>query len=322
MKITLKQNLGENSGKVPYLADIEITRLTVDIEKNFQVPIYRHEVKGKEYYTAHVCGFQVEADDSPETIISLLDQLVPTLVNMSRLPTYVFIARRSHRMYPVYTISNEVFATTPGGPIFKHVELAKVREYLTDYLNTTGVLGEPSKSEKLHVRGVRRSNLALTRPLFYLKKRRQTNDDTEFWAPVFQTDGGEAIYAYAASGRRQVDVDGGHEILRLRTQVAQALIADKRLKDEHDLRADRLLPEYWEKIQPSMQTVSSKLWYNGTAFDLYQEGKYLLAIEYRSDEDRYSLYIGTNPGDLQKRAAADLIRRKLINQPDLVRMEV
>ena len=76
-----------------------------------------------------------------------------SLINLSRLPTYVFIAPRSHKMYPVYTVNDEVFATTPGGPVFKHVELAKVREFLADYLHEIGALGVTDKSEKLHVRG-------------------------------------------------------------------------------------------------------------------------------------------------------------------------
>jgi hypothetical protein len=36
----------------------------------------------------------------------------------------LFIARRSHKMYPVYTYGDKVFATTPGDPVFEHVELA------------------------------------------------------------------------------------------------------------------------------------------------------------------------------------------------------
>jgi hypothetical protein len=224
-------------------------------------------------------------------------------------------------MYPVYTFGNEVFATTPGGPIFKHVELAKVREYLAEYLNEIGELGVPGKSEKLHVRGVRRSNLALTRPIFYLKKRPQANDEKEFWGPVFVTDDNAAIYTYAASGRRQVDVNDGHEILALRSQVAQALIADKRLKDEYALRADRLLPEYWQKVKPNLQALSSKLRYNGTAFEIYQDGKHLVAVEYRPEEDRYSFYIGKGVSDLRDRATEDLMRRGLVKNLQTVQVD-
>lgn len=315
MRISLKQD-----SDAPYYANIEIATATVDLETNFQVPIRLQKIKGKAMYAAEICGFTVEGD-SPQIVIGLLEKLVPGLINMARLPTYVFIARRSHKMYPVYTHGDDVFATTPGGPLFKHVELAKVREYLMDYLNEIRELGVPGKSEKLHVRGINRHDLSLTRPIFYLKKRPEASNDHEFWAPVFVSDNGNSIYTYAASGKREVDIDHGHEVLRLRSQVAQALIADKRLKDDYDLRADRLLPEYWEKVKPGLMPLSKKLVFNGTKLDIYEEGKNLVAVEHRLDEDRYSFYIGHNEPDLKARAASDLLRRGFIKDASVVKIE-
>ena len=248
MRISIEQNSNNNSSTVPYFANVEIATITADFNTRYRVPIWQR-TNGKTKYAADVCGFQIEGD-SPDAVSALIEKMVPELVNMARLPSYVFIARRSHKMYPVYTYGDEVFATTPGGPLFKHVELAKVREYLSDYMHTIKALGAPGKSEKLHVRGVHRETLGLIRPVFYLKKRSQSDDDNEFWAPVFTSRDGNSIYAYAASGRREVEIDDGHEVFRLRSQVAQALIADKRLKEDYDLRADRLLPDYWKKVQP------------------------------------------------------------------------
>jgi hypothetical protein len=319
MKITLQHNSGSNSAAIPYFAEIEISTISVDFNTRFRVPISKR-VNGKSWYITEICGFQVEAD-SPEAAVSLIEKLVPGLINMARLPTYVFIARRSHKMYPVYTHGDEVFATTPGGPVFKHIELAKVREYLSDYMHTIGALGQPGKSEKLHVRGVHRESLALIRPIFYLKKRAESNGENEFWAPVFQSTNGATIYTYAASGRREVEIDNGHEVFRLRAQVAQALIADKRLKDEDDLRVDRLLPDYWDKVKPHLQKVSSKLSFDGKSFKMYREGLSLLALEYRGDEDRYSIYIGKGVEDLRSRAAKDLARRGFVKSPDAVKIE-
>jgi len=309
MKVFLEQNSDTNSNNQPFFAHIEVSNVSVDFNTRFRVPISQR-VNGTTSYLAEICGFQVEAE-SPNAVILLIEKLVLELVNFARLPTYVFIARRSHKMYPVYTYGDEVFATTPGGPVFKHVELAKVREYLSDYMHTIGALGAPGASETLHVRGVHRETLGLVRPIFYLKKRPQGDDENEFWAPVFPSKTGQSIYAYAVNGRREVDIDNGHEVLLLRSQVAQALVADKRLKEDYDLRADRLLPEYWERVKPNLEAVLSKLAYNGSQFDVYKEGKYLVAVEYRDREDRYSLYIGKGVDDLRERAAKDLIRRKL-----------
>ena len=309
MRILLEQNSDRNSSTIPYFANVEIASITVDFKTRFQIPIHRR-VNGSTTYVADICGFQSEGD-SLEAVSALIERLLPQLVNMARFPTYVFIARRSHKMYPVYTYGDKVFATTPGGPVFEHVELAKVREYLSDYMHTIGVLGSPGKSEALHVRGVHRRTLGLIRPIFYLKKRPEFLDDSEFWAPVFTSKDHDAIYTYAASSRREVDIDEGHEILRLRAQVAQALMADQRLKEDYDLRVDRLLPDYWEKVRPHLEPLSSKLAYNGSQFEIYKEGKSLVAVEHRRRENRYSFYIGDSVEELQQRTAKDLVRRGL-----------
>lgn len=318
MRVTIEQNSGNNSQAVPYFANLDIATITVDFNTRFQVPITR-PTHGKTNFSAEVCGFQAEGD-SPEAVVALIERLVPRLVNMARLPTYVFVARRSHKMYPVYTYGNEVFATTPGGPLFKHVELAKVREYLSDYMHQIRALGAPGKSEKLHARGVHRRTLGLVRPIFYLKKRPEMKGDNEFWAPVFPSKDSSAIYTYAANGRREVDIDNGHEVLRLRAQVAQALMADKRLREDLDLRVDRLLPQYWAQVKPHLESLSGKLAFNGASFDLYRDGKYLVAVEYRTTEERYSLYIGQSVEELRSRAANDLIRRGLVDDPLAVKV--
>ena len=63
----------------------------------------------------------------------------------------------------------------------------------------------------------------------------------------------------AASGRREIDVVGGYEVLLLRSQVAQALIADKRLQDNYALRPDRLLPEYWNRVKGTLTQLPQSL---------------------------------------------------------------
>ena len=318
MRISLEQNVGSGSEVTPYFANIEITTIATNANSNFQVPITKR-VNGSVNYGAEICGFRVEADNA-DAVILLVERLVPELVNFGRLPTYVFVARRSHKMYPVYTYEDTVFAITPGGPLFKHVELAKVREYLSDYMHSIGALGTPGMSETLHVRGVHQGTMALVRPIFYLKKRPEYKGDNEFWAPVFPSKDGDTIYTYAASGLREVDVDNGYEVLWLRSQVAQALVADKRLIEDYDLRVDRLLPKYWQQVKASMQEYPKKLAFNGTTFDIYQKGKRLVAIEHRVIEDRYSLYIGKDMDDLRERAAKDLVRRGLIDNPAQVKI--
>ena len=318
MKISLEQNVTDNEA-VPYFVDLDTTNLTIELDHKYHIPVYKH-TNGKTGYNVEICGFQVNAD-TPDGIVPVTERLIRGLVNMSRLPTYMFIARRSRQTYPVYTVDDEVFATTPGGPVFRHVELAKVREHLTEYLNAVGEIGTPGKSERLRVRGVDTDSLSLVRPVFYLKKRPQSDDEAEFWAPVFLSDDHASIYCYAASGRREIDLSGGYEALLLRTQVAQALIADKRLKDPYDLRPDRLLPDFWDRVKSTLKLQPEKLVFGNTTFETYKNGKGIIAVEYREDEDRYSLYTGKDIDDLRERTAIDLVRRGIISNTQAVQIQ-
>ena len=77
MKVYLEQNSGNNT--VPYIADIEVSTVTIDINTHFRVPIYERS-NGKTRYTANVCGFAVEGDD-PDVVVSFIEKLVPRLIS-------------------------------------------------------------------------------------------------------------------------------------------------------------------------------------------------------------------------------------------------
>jgi hypothetical protein len=78
---------------------------------------------------------------------------------------------------------------------------------------------------------------------------------------------------------------------------------------------------YWDKVKPQLEVTSSKLVFNGSQLDIYQEGRYLVAVEHRIAEDRYSFYVGDRVGELQTRAAKDLVRRRLVTDIANVRVE-
>jgi hypothetical protein len=309
MKTIILTNSEANQAAIPYFiqVDIQMVQLT-----RVKIPIWAQAAyHRKALYSMEICGFHFEGN-SAEELAMLAERTLATLVYRARLPTYTFMARHSHHAFPVYTIQDEVMAITPGGPTFRHVELAKVRDYLTNYLETTGDLWLPGHQDKLHVRGIQAESLALVRPWFYLKKRPMLNNEHEFWAPAFPADDGQHIYTFAASGRREVEIAGGHEVLQLKSQVAQALIADKRLHHNHDLRIDRLLPEVWAKVESVLIKTADCLYCPNLALPIYQYSELLIALEYRATEKRYSLYIGQNRIDLRESAATDLVRRGLI----------
>ena len=322
MRIFLEPNDEWDRNTVPYLAQVEIT--TAGAEEaytKFRIPVHWYHLRDKSIYRVEVCGFQLDAH-TPDEIPPGLEKLLPALVYMARLPTYVFIARHSRYLYPVYTIGDEVIATTRGGPNFRHVELAKVREYLTDYLWSMGELWAPGNKDRLHVRGVHSESLGLVRPVFYLKKRAQHPQDNEFWAPVFPSNDGDSIYTYAASAKREEVVNCGHEVLRLRAQVAQALIADKRLQEELDLRVDRVMQPYWQRVAAILTPLPYQLVYSNIRLEVYQNREDRLAVEHRhNDENRVSLYFGRDANDLRDRTAQDFVRRGLICDSDALRFE-
>ncbi len=306
MKATLKKNSGENSKTIPYFLDLEIVTETVDAGTVFTIPVYA-EFNGSEgkIYRVEICGYERKTKDIDE-IPNMAGQLVNDLIRISRLPSYVFIARRAGEKYPVYTMGHEVFATTPGGPVFQHVELAKVREYLTDYLHDIGTLGVGGLSDKLHVRGVNMHTLGLRRPVLYLKKR--VPGETDFWAPVFESGDGKRIYTYAASARREVAIAEGQEVLSLQSLVAEKLQKDGRLSNTCDLRPGRLFPDYWERLKATL-TPQGGITVNGVDIPLYNNDALWVGEEMRSEEDRISLYLGSDATDIQKRATIDLERR-------------
>jgi len=306
MKLTIERNTMGDTEKVPYTAVVETQTLTIDAGTIFHVPIYTlHKGQKKTQFFVEICGFRLETDELSDLPI-LIQQLLNALINVSRLPSYVFIARRAGGVYPVYTISNEVFATTPGGPLFRHVELAKVREYLTDYLHDVDVLGERGLSDKLHVRGINMKTLGLRRPVFYLKKR--VPGQTDFWAPVFESGDGKRIYTYAADARREVPISAGQEVIFLREIVAQALLTDGRLEDLHDLRPDRLQPPYWQRLHSSLRPEGG-FTVNGVDIALYANNYVWIGVETRHEEERYSLFVGRDAANVQRRVQQDFDRR-------------
>ncbi|MCB0191749.1 MAG: hypothetical protein KDJ65_07385 [Anaerolineae bacterium] len=321
MEAFLEKNNAENRRTIPYYITIKLAPITTShFPTRYQIPIYLKPIRGQNHYTAELCGLNVQ-ESSPQSVLNTINKVAPTLVNLNRMPTYVFIARHSLKVYPVYTNRKENLGlTVPNGPVARHVELAYVRDRVGKYLNDIHVLGRSGEYEKLHVRGVHQKTLALVRPIFYLKKRPLSPKDTEFWTPVFPSDESASIYAYVLDKKYEVSEETGNEVFQLRSQVSRALIGKKRLSEDFDLRADRLLSDYWAKLETKLEPLPEKLIYNNATLPLYQHQGRLIAVEKRADEDRYSLYLGHDREDLRQRAGNDLARRSIIN--DLAAVEL
>ncbi len=322
MKLSIFDNDLSASHAIPFVLSIDLSGEVIPPHTHFLAPIFVEQGKdGARSFHVELCGFRLEAD-SPQALLAPSAQLLSGLINHARLPTYVFVAGDSLQVFPVYTIDDEVMATTPGGPVFRHVELAKVRSYLSAYLHTMQLLGAVDHLETLHVRGVDSNTLGLIRPRFYLKKR--VPGENAFWAPVFPTVDGQRLYAYAASAKHETDAANALAILALHHQVARALIADRRLHDPYDLRPDRLFPQDWQALKAHLSPQPYSLRVSGARRDvlpIYRRGNTYLAVEHRTDEDRYQLFLGKNPLDLLARVAADLERRGLIKAVEEVTLQ-
>ncbi len=310
VKITIERNIATNefADSYPYIVRVEIISATLNVGTIYQIPVFVKYQGLQKTFGMDICGFRVEAK-KPNQLPAQAEALLKGLINVSRLPSYMFVARRAKAVFPVYTINDEVMAITPVGPIFKHVELAKVREYLTDFLHDAQILGEGGLSDKLHVRGISQRTLGLSRPVFYLKKR--LPGETDFWAPVFQSTDGKHIYAYAANARREVERQADREVLSLHELVAVALQKDGRLNHVHDLRPDRLMPGYWERLKATLVD-EGELVVSGQVVELYGNGRITIGVEYRKEEDRYGLFFGSSKKNVCNRIALDFKRRGIV----------
>jgi PAS domain-containing protein len=310
VKISIERNIAADdfAETYPYILRVEIISATMNAGYVYQIPVFVKYRGLEKTFGMDICGFRIEAK-RPALLPNQANALLLGLINASRLPSYMFVARRAKALFPVYTINDEVMAITQGGPIFKHVELAKVREYLTDFLHAAHILGDQGLSDKLHVRGVSHRTLGLLRPVFYLKKR--VAGETDFWAPVFQSSDGKIIYTYAASERHEVTRQYGNEVLQLHQLVAEALQTDRRLHDAFDLRPDRLMPGYWERLKSTL-TKDGTLVVNGQVIEVYVNGRFTIAVESRPEEERYGLFLGSSKEVVRNRIALDFKRRRIV----------
>jgi hypothetical protein len=313
VKITLERNRGANEEQIPYHAVVENVTAIRQSGKVFRVPIRVRYFGLEKTFVVEACGFKLEGR-RPNELVEPLEQLLNKSINSARFPSYVFIARRAKKVYPVYAVEDQVYAVSPSGHVFRHVELAKVREYLTDYLHEAGILGQYGVNDKLHVRGVSSRDLQLRRPVMYLKKR--IPGQIEFWAPVFENAGGTRIYTYAASARREVPRQDGLEVILLRDLVAHVLMTDRRLLDHYDLRPDRLQLAYWNALRAHLRD-EGEVVVNEVTLPLFSHAYGWFVMEHRSDEDRYGLYIGQNEDDVRRRVQLDFNRRgvNVLNNP-------
>ena len=307
MHLSLERNTAKNNQEIPYFIRVELEPSTLDSSGVVHIPVFLQEVQETMLFMAEACGYRVHAEKL-DHLPSQVGQLLQSITKGNRLPNYVFISRYARNVHCVYTLGDEVYVKISEGPAFQHIELAKVREYLGEYLRQTGLLGTPNKPDKLHVRGIHGKSLALIRPIFYLKKRLAPNE-TNFWAPVFLSDAGESIYTFAASAKREATVDSGREILALHQTVATALIGDRRLRDPYDLLIDRLFPKQLKQLKQLLTNRNETIKVNDRDIPIFEKDGIIMAIVKRPDENRYSLFLGKSIEALSDHLAQNLARR-------------
>lgn len=306
IETTLERNTGSDRLSVPYFTHINCPDI-INRGPDFEVPVRAAYIGMKKTFSVEIAGFRMMTEQL-SAIPTNIEKLMNGVVRGGRIPHYVFIARDAGTIYPVYTVDDVVVAPTPNGPLFEHVELAKVRDNLADYLHKIRVLGKNGRNDKLHVRGVHRRTLQLIRPKFYLKKR--VPGETDFWAPVFASIDSPRIYAYAASDRREANLNEGREVLVLRELVAKLLQREHRLNNTYDLRLDRLFPDTWHALEGHLERCEDDLNVNGFPLPLYKSDKDIyIALERRPDEERFSLFMGTSRDDVLEQATRDFLRR-------------
>ena len=90
--------------------------------------------------------------------------------------------------------------------------------------------------------------------------------------------------------------------------IGWRLVEDGRLSNTYDLRPGRLFPDYWQRLKATLSPEGS-ITVNGIEIPLYSNDTLWVGEEMREDEDRISLYLGSDANDIEKRAAIDFERR-------------
>ena len=145
-----------------------------------------------------------------------------------------------------FTLSATKCLQRPGGPQFRHVELAWVREYLTDYLNTIGILGNGSQDDRCTY-GVDTTTLEMIRPLFYFEEngwrgRRISGHRFSFRPKLKPIRPPFTLYVASGPAAQHLRCCARHSgIARHRCRSADR--RQKRLNASYDLRIDRIFAE-------------------------------------------------------------------------------
>ena len=79
--------------------------------------------------------------------------------------------------------------------------------------------------------------------------------------------------------------------------------------------------QFTSSVRATLKPAPAKLVYGDLSLEVYQNGRGIVAVEHRHDEDRYSLYIGKDIEDLRDRTAYDIVRRGLIDRTEEIRIE-
>ena len=118
-------------------------------------------------------------------------------------------------------------------------------------------------------------------------------------------------------------MEGGREVLTLHARVAEALMADRRLNDPYDLRPDRLFSHDWRALLTQLRVQPYTIRQQGDpprTLPVFRNGKVYVAAEHRESEDRYNIFLGRNPLDLQERIALDFSRRGLVHSATAIEL--
>ncbi len=96
MKLSIFKQDAQSAKVAPYVMAVSMKDEIIPPDYNFHVPIYREEKKdgGDPSYEVEICGLKLGAE-TPEGLVSPTAKLLDGLINMARMPTYVFVASES-----------------------------------------------------------------------------------------------------------------------------------------------------------------------------------------------------------------------------------
>jgi hypothetical protein len=260
----------------------------------------------KEVYWVEVAGRRLEKGNLP----ALMQAMPEFLTGMGGFGTfpYYYLTYPQGEPLPVYHSDGKLRLKMNGSELSGY-EIGEVWQKLGD-----GLLGKKviRSREELEVHLLLWQDLSLYPTALALKGGRHL-------IPLFQGEGQEILYDVIGAPTRFLHP---RDAFLLRREVAQSLVATRRLSSPYELGMQGVLPQVWQDLEGGASQTGLCLHYptekSPVEMPVYEVGGDFFAL---GTERKHRLYFGATPEELVPRVARELSGEKGLSSSALLTIE-